>query len=210
MTLQHHRNRLAVQVGQVFVGGNNPVVIQSMTNTDTANVHETVKQIIELWQAGSEIVRVTVNNEAAAKAVPEIYNALLSKNCNVPIVGDFHFNGHKLLKSYQDCAQALAKYRINPGNVGKGSKKDAQFAEMIQFAIEYNKPIRIGVNWGSLDQELLAKMMDENNQLNYPLDAKSVMREALIVSALTSAEQAVEIGLPKDKIILSCKTSDTQ
>ena len=210
MTLKHHRNRLAVQVGQVFVGGNNPVVIQSMTNTDTANVHETVKQIIELWQAGSEIVRVTVNNEEAAKAVPEIYNALLSKNCNVPIVGDFHFNGHKLLKSYEDCAQALAKYRINPGNVGKGSKKDAQFAEMIQFAIEYNKPIRIGVNWGSLDQEMLAKMMDENNQLNKPLDAKSVMREALIVSALTSAEQAVEIGLPKDKIILSCKTSDTQ
>jgi len=185
-------------------------VIQSMTNTDTADIDATVKQVFELWKAGSEIVRITVNSEDAAKSVAPIKDKLIQLNCNVPLVGDFHFNGHKLLALYPDCAEALDKYRINPGNVGKGSKRDEQFNQMIQFAIRYKKPVRIGVNWGSLDQDLLAKMMDANQKLNEPLSSNALMREALIQSALLSAKSAEEIGLPKEQIIISCKTSDTQ
>ena len=156
------KNRLVVKVGDISVGGQHPVVIQSMTNTDTADIDATVKQVFELWKAGSEIVRITVNSEDAAKSVAPIKDKLIQLNCNVQLVGDFHFNGHKLLALYPDCAEALDKYRINPGNVGKGSKRDEQFNQMIQFAIRYKKPVRIGVNWGSLDQDLLAKMMDAN------------------------------------------------
>jgi (E)-4-hydroxy-3-methylbut-2-enyl-diphosphate synthase len=181
-----------------------------MTNTDTADIDATVKQVFELWKAGSEIVRITVNSEDAAKSVAPIKDKLIQLNCNVPLVGDFHFNGHKLLALYPDCAEALDKYRINPGNVGKGSKRDEQFNQMIQFAIRYKKPVRIGVNWGSLDQDLLAKMMDANQKLNEPLSSNALMREALIQSALLSAKSAEEIGLPKEQIIISCKTSDTQ
>jgi len=204
------KNRLVVKVGDISVGGQHPVVIQSMTNTDTADIDATVKQVFELWKAGSEIVRITVNSEDAAKSVAPIKNKLIQLNCNVPLVGDFHFNGHKLLALYPDCAEALDKYRINPGNVGKGSKRDEQFNQMIQFAIRYKKPVRIGVNWGSLDQDLLAKMMDANQKLNEPLSSNALMREALIQSALLSAKSAEEIGLPKEQIIISCKTSDTQ
>ena len=204
------KNRLVVKVGDILVGGQHPVVIQSMTNTDTADIDATVKQVFELWKAGSEIVRITVNSEDAAKSVAPIKDKLTQLNCNVPLVGDFHFNGHKLLALYPDCAEALDKYRINPGNVGKGSKRDEQFNQMIQFAIRYKKPVRIGVNWGSLDQDLLAKMMDANQKLNEPLSSNALMREALIQSALLSAKSAEEIGLPKEQIIISCKTSDTQ
>ena len=199
-----------MKVGDISVGGQHPVVIQSMTNTDTADIDATVKQVFELWKAGSEIVRITVNSEDAAKSVAPIKDKLIQLNCNVPLVGDFHFNGHKLLALYPDCAEALDKYRINPGNVGKGSKRDEQFNQMIQFAIRYKKPVRIGVNWGSLDQDLLAKMMDANQKLNEPLSSNALMREALIQSALLSAKSAEEIGLPKEQIIISCKTSDTQ
>ena len=199
-----------MKVGDISVGGQHPVVIQSMTNTDTADIDATVKQVFELWKAGSEIVRITVNSEDAAKSVAPIKDQLIQLNCNVPLVGDFHFNGHKLLALYPDCAEALDKYRINPGNVGKGSKRDEQFNQMIQFAIRYKKPVRIGVNWGSLDQDLLAKMMDANQKLNEPLSSNALMREALIQSALLSAKSAEEIGLPKEQIIISCKTSDTQ
>jgi len=199
-----------VKVGDISVGGQHPVVIQSMTNTDTADIDATVKQVFELWKTGSEIVRITVNSEDAAKSVAPIKDKLIQLNCNVPLVGDFHFNGHKLLALYPDCAEALDKYRINPGNVGKGSKRDEQFNQMIQFAIRYKKPVRIGVNWGSLDQDLLAKMMDANQKLNEPLSSNALMREALIQSALLSAKSAEEIGLPKEQIIISCKTSDTQ
>ena len=199
-----------MKVGDISVGGQHPVVIQSMTNTDTADIDATVKQVFELWKAGSEIVRITVNSEDAAKSVAPIKDKLIQLNCNVPLVGDFHFNGHKLLALYPDCAVALDKYRINPGNVGKGSKRDEQFNQMIQFAIRYKKPVRIGVNWGSLDQDLLAKMMDANQKLNEPLSSNALMREALIQSALLSAKSAEEIGLPKEQIIISCKTSDTQ
>ena len=199
-----------MKVGDISVGGQHPVVIQSMTNTDTADIDATVKQVFELWKAGSEIVRITVNSEDAAKSVAPIKDKLIQLNCNVPLVGDFHFNGHKLLALYPDCAEALDKYRINPGNVGKGSKRDEQFNQMIQFAIRYKKPVRIGVNWGSLDQDLLAKMMDANQKLNEPLSSNALMREALIQSALLSAKSGEEIGLPKEQIIISCKTSDTQ
>ena len=199
-----------MKVGDISVGGQHPVVIQSMTNTDTADIDATAKQVFELWKAGSEIVRITVNSEDAAKSVASIKDKLIQLNCNVPLVGDFHFNGHKLLALYLDCAEALDKYRINPGNVGKGSKRDEQFNQMIQFAIRYKKPVRIGVNWGSLDQDLLAKMMDANQKLNEPLSSNALMREALIQSALLSAKSAEEIGLPKEQIIISCKTSDTQ
>jgi len=199
-----------VKVGDISLGGQHPVVIQSMTNTDTADIDATVKQVFELWKAGSEIVRITVNSEDAAKSVAPIKDKLIQLNCNVPLVGDFHFNGHKLLALYPDCAEALDKYRINPGNVGKGSKRDEQFNQMIQFAIRYKKPVRIGVNWGSLDQDLLAKMMDANQKLNEPLSSNALMREALIQSALLSAKSAEEIGLSKEQIIISCKTSDTQ
>ena len=199
-----------MKVGDISLGGQHPVVIQSMTNTDTADIDATVKQVFELWKAGSEIVRITVNSEDAAKSVAPIKDKLIQLNCNVPLVGDFHFNGHKLLALYPDCAEALDKYRINPGNVGKGSKRDEQFNQMIQFAIRYKKPVRIGVNWGSLDQDLLAKMMDANQKHNEPLSSNALMREALIQSALLSAKSAEEIGLPKEQIIISCKTSDTQ
>ena len=199
-----------VMVGSVSVGGGSPIVVQSMTNTDTAEVQKTTQQIFELWKAGSEIVRVTVNNEASADAIPSIVEALHKRNCHVPIVGDFHFNGHKLLENYPECAKLLAKYRINPGNVGKGSRRDEQFEAMIQIAKTYDKPVRIGVNWGSLDQAKLAIMMDENAKLKMPLSSDALMREALIQSALESAEQAVTWGLQKNKIIISCKVSVVQ
>jgi (E)-4-hydroxy-3-methylbut-2-enyl-diphosphate synthase len=205
-----NKNRLVVTVGEISVGGQHPVVIQSMTNTDTADINGTVKQVLDLWKAGSEIVRITVNSEDAASSVAQIKDKLLQQNCTVPLVGDFHFNGHKLLSLYPDCAVALDKYRINPGNVGKGSKRDEQFNQMIQFAIQHKKPVRIGVNWGSLDQDLLAKMMDANQKLKEPLSSNALMREALIQSALLSAKSAEDIGLSKEQIIISCKTSDTQ
>ena len=204
------KNTTQVMVGDVAVGGGAPIVIQSMTNTHTFDKKETVSQILELWSAGSEIVRITVNDEESAKAVPNIKKELLDKGCNVPIVGDFHFNGHKLLEKYPDCANALDKYRINPGNVGKGSKRDEQFAAMIKTAIYFDKPIRIGVNWGSLDQDLLRSLMDENAKLKNPLTSQSVMKETLIRSVIDSAKYAEKLGLPSDKIIVSCKVSDVQ
>ena len=199
-----------VDVGGVLVGGNAPVVIQSMTNTSTADIEATTLQVMQLANAGSEIVRLTVNDAAAAAAVPAIREALDSKNCRVPLVGDFHFNGHKLLTESPECAQALSKYRINPGNVGKGKKRDAQFATMIEIACKYDKPVRIGVNWGSMDQALLAELMDENAKRAQPEEAHDVMLETVIRSALDSAAQAQSIGLAKDKIILSCKMSVVQ
>ena len=204
------KNTTQVMVGNIAVGGGAPVVIQSMTNTGTSNKKETVSQILDLWKAGSEIVRITVNDEASAAQVPDIKKDLLDRGCDVPLVGDFHFNGHKLLKKFPECASFLDKYRINPGNVGKGSKRDEQFSMMIKLAIEYDKPIRIGVNWGSLDQDLLKVLMDENAALKRPLPAAFVMKETLIRSVLDSAISAESIGLPKNKIIVSCKVSDVQ
>jgi (E)-4-hydroxy-3-methylbut-2-enyl-diphosphate synthase len=194
----------------VKVGGDAPVRIQSMTNTDTADPIGTAIQVKELAQAGSELVRITVNTPEAAAAVPAVREQLDRMGVFVPLVGDFHYNGHLLLRDYPDCAQALSKYRINPGNVGQGAKRDTQFAQMIEAAIKYDKPVRIGVNWGSLDQDLLARMMDENGQRAQPWEASSVMYEALIQSAISSAERAMEIGLGADKIILSCKVSGVQ
>ncbi|WP_374539044.1 flavodoxin-dependent (E)-4-hydroxy-3-methylbut-2-enyl-diphosphate synthase [Chitinimonas taiwanensis] len=199
-----------VMVGHVPVGGDAPVVVQSMTNTDTADAAGTAQQVFELWQAGSELVRITVNSPEAAAQVGEIRRRLDAMGCDVPLVGDFHFNGHKLLSQYPECAAALAKYRINPGNVGKGSKRDEQFGAMIEMAIQYNKPVRIGVNWGSLDQAKMARMMDENAQRAEPLPADALMREALIQSALESAAQAEALGLPGNAITISCKVSDVQ
>ena len=196
------KNTTQVMVGDVAVGGGAPIVIQSMTNTHTFNKKETVAQILELWSAGSEIVRITVNDEESAKAVPDIKKELLDNGCNAPIVGDFHFNGHKLLEKYPACANALNKYRINPGNVGKGSKRDEQFAAMIKTAIHFDKPIRIGVNWGSLDQDLLRSLMDENAKRKNPLTSQSVMKETLIRSTIDSANAAKEIGLANNKIIV--------
>lgn len=207
--LPRHNTR-KVWIGDIAVGGDAPVAVQSMTNTDTADIAGTVEQTYALWRAGSEMVRITVNTMEAAEAVPHIRDALAKRGCNVPLIGDFHFNGHKLLTSVPACAEALAKYRINPGNVGKGSKRDEQYAAMIETAIRYNKPVRIGVNWGSLDQAHLARMMDENAQLTEPREPDWVMREALITSALESARKAEEIGLGRDKIILSCKLSGVQ
>ena len=204
------RQSVAVKVGSVIIGGGHPVVVQSMTNTDTADAEGTAKQVQQLAAAGSEIVRITVNTPEAASQVASIREKLDAMGCQVPLVGDFHYNGHKLLIDYPDCAKALAKYRINPGNVGFGRKKDDQFASMIESAIEYDKPVRIGVNWGSLDQALLTQMMDENAKLAQPAETDDVMREALIVSALKSAEKAEEIGLSRDKIVLSCKVSGVQ
>jgi (E)-4-hydroxy-3-methylbut-2-enyl-diphosphate synthase len=186
------------------------VVVQSMTNTDTADAAATVRQVYELWQAGSQIVRITVNSAEAATQVATIRSQLDAMGCDVPLVGDFHFNGHKLLAAYPDCAEALAKYRINPGNVGKGSKRDEQFAAMIEAAIRYQKPVRIGVNWGSLDQAKLAQMMDENAKRQDPLAPDVLMREALIASALESAQQAEALGLPANQIVISCKVSAVQ
>ncbi len=197
-------------VGKVKIGGDAPIVVQSMTNTDTADAAATAAQVHELWQAGSELVRITVDTEKAADAVPRIRDRLDAMGSDVPIVGDFHYIGHKLLTKYPACAEALAKYRINPGNVGFREKRDRQFSSMIETAIEYDKPVRIGVNWGSLDQELLTRMMDENAALPEPLDAAEVMREALVVSAISSAERAEELGLGRDRIVLSCKMSGVQ
>ncbi len=199
-----------VVVDGIAIGGGAPVVVQSMTNTDTADVAATVEQVKALADAGSELVRVTVNTAEAAAAVPAIRERLDALGCRAPLVGDFHYNGHKLLTEHPGCARALAKYRINPGNVGKGSKRDPQFAVMIEKAIEHGKPVRIGVNWGSLDADLLARMMDENGRRPSPLSAELVMREALVVSALDSARRAEELGLAGDRIVLSCKVSDVQ
>ncbi|MCX7100741.1 MAG: flavodoxin-dependent (E)-4-hydroxy-3-methylbut-2-enyl-diphosphate synthase, partial [Methylobacter sp.] len=199
-----------VLVGDVKVGGGAPIVVQSMTNTDTVNVLATVNQIIELADAGSELVRITVNSEEAAKAVAEIRNQLDKKGNHTPIVGDFHFNGHKLLEKYPDCAQALDKYRINPGNVGRGKSRDPQFQQMIEFACQYNKPVRIGVNGGSLDQAVLTRLLDENRNLQTPEPLAAVTRKAIVLSALESAAKAEEIGLSKNQIILSCKISNVQ
>jgi len=207
---RNRRHTIAVKVGSVTIGGNNPIIVQSMTNTDTADVDATTKQVQELAIAGSELVRITVNTSEAAAKVATIREKLDGLGCYVPLVGDFHYNGHKLLIDYPECAQALDKYRINPGNVGFGKKKDNQFAIMIEQAIKYGKPVRIGVNWGSLDQDLLTKMMDDNAKRSAPLDTDEVMQEALIISALNSAERAVELGLPKDHIVLSCKVSGVQ
>jgi len=195
---------------KVIVGGDAPIVIQSMTNTDTVDAIGTAIQIKELARAGSELVRITVNTPEAAQAVASIREQLDRMDVDVPLVGDFHYNGHTLLKEYPDCAQALSKYRINPGNVGKGAKRDTQFAQMIEIAARYDKPVRIGVNWGSLDQGLLARIMDENAQRSSPWSAQAVMYEALIVSALENAARAEELGLAGDKIILSCKVSGVQ
>lgn len=193
-----------------MIGNGAPIVVQSMTNTDTANVSATVEQIQQLATAGSELVRLSVDTERAASQVSTIKQQLQDRGSHVPLIGDFHYNGHKLLDKYPDCAQALDKYRINPGNVGFGHKKDHQFSSMIERAIEYDKPIRIGVNWGSLDQKLLSKMMDDNAAMTRPKESSAVLREALIISALDSAQRAEEIGLAKDHIILSCKVSDVQ
>lgn len=205
-----------VMIGNVAVGGGlynttpAPVVVQSMTNTDTADAEATIRQVYELWEAGSEIVRITVNSPEAAAQVGAIRQGLDAMGCHVPLVGDFHYNGHKLLQAYPDCAKALAKYRINPGNVGKGSKRDEQFASMIEVAIQYEKAVRIGVNWGSLDQAKMARMMDENAQKQEPLSSDALMREALIQSALESVQQALEIGLNPNQIVISCKVSNVQ
>ena len=204
------RVSVGVKVGAITIGGGAPVVVQSMTNTDTENEVATAVQVAQLARAGSELVRITVNTAEAAKAVPAIRARLDDMDCQVPLVGDFHFNGHKLLTEYPDCAQALAKYRINPGNVGHGKKRDEQFATLIEIACKYDKPVRIGVNWGSLDPELLARMMDENAKRKQPEESHQVMREALIISALESAAKAEEIGLGRDKIVLSCKVSGVQ
>jgi (E)-4-hydroxy-3-methylbut-2-enyl-diphosphate synthase len=204
------RHSVPVRIGSVTVGGSAPIVVQSMTNTDTADIGSTVQQIKSLARAGSELVRVTVNTDEAAAAVPHVRDRLALAGVTVPIVGDFHFNGHRLLKAHPACAEALAKYRINPGNVGRGSKRDPQFAEMIEVACRNAKPVRIGVNWGSLDQDLLTRLMDENSQRAQPADANDVMREALVVSALESARRAEELGLAHDSIVISCKVSGVQ
>ena len=210
LTLTERRNSIPVDIGGVILGGNAPVVVQSMTNTDTADVTATVEQVAQLARAGSELVRITVNNEDAAKAVPHIRDELDKRACAVPLVGDFHYIGHKLLSAYPACAEALAKYRINPGNVGFGEKRDKQFSSMIETALEYGRPVRIGVNWGSLDQELVTRLMDKNAKLPNPKDAVEVTREALVVSALENAARAEELGLGRDRIVLSCKVSDVQ
>lgn len=209
MPLQRHMTR-SVTIGHVAMGGNAPIVVQAMTNTDTADVLKTAIQVAELARAGAELVRITVNTPEAAAAVPEIRAQLDRMNCDVPLIGDFHYNGHRLLTDYPACAEALAKFRINPGNVGFGKKKDEQFSQMIELAIRYNKPIRIGVNWGSLDQSVLARVMDDNAKKTNPGSANDVMREALILSALESATVAEQLGLPADRIVLSCKVSSVQ
>jgi (E)-4-hydroxy-3-methylbut-2-enyl-diphosphate synthase len=199
-----------VRIGKLVVGSEHPVVVQSMTNTDTADLESTVKQVYDLWRAGSEMVRITVNSPEAAAQVASIRQRLDALGCDVPLVGDFHFNGDRLLRDYPECAQALAKYRINPGNVGKGSKRDEKFGFMIEMAVKYQKAVRIGVNWGSLDQAMVVKLMDENSGLAQPLPVDAVMREALIRSAIESADQAVSWGMKPDQIILSCKVSHVQ
>jgi len=210
MALPPRRISLQARIGGVALGGGAPIVVQSMTNTDTADIEATVAQVASLARAGSELVRVTVNEEGAAAAVPHIRDRLAAMGIDVPLVGDFHFNGHRLLKAHPACAEALAKLRINPGNVGRGSKRDTQFAEMIEMACRYGKPVRIGVNWGSLDQDLLTRLMDENNQRAEPWEAMDVVREAIVVSAIESAERAVELGQPREGIVLSAKVSGVQ
>lgn len=211
MSVQNAKlQRTGVRIGNVLVGGGAPIIVQSMTNTDTADVASTVAQVAELAAAGSELVRITVNNEESAEAVPFIRDQLAAKGIEVPLVGDFHFNGHKLLSRYPDCAEALAKYRINPGNVGRGKKRDEQFATMIETACRFDKPIRIGVNWGSMDQALLAKMLDENHAQGNPRSLAEIQRDTLITSALQSAREAEAIGLGHDRIVISCKTSSVQ
>jgi len=210
MSALRRRISRQVAVGEVRVGGGAPIVVQSMTNTDTADAAATARQADALWRAGSELVRITVNTPEAAAQVAPIRERLDAMGCSVPLVGDFHYNGHKLLAQFPDCARALAKYRINPGNVGKGAKRDEQFATMIECALRYGKPVRIGVNWGSLDPELLARMMDENASRSEPLEADAVMREAVIRSALESARQAEAWGLPAERIVISCKMSQVQ
>ena len=209
-SLAARRKSVGVTIGTVTVGEDAPVVVQSMTDTDTADVAATIKQVEALARAGSELVRITVNTPEAASSVAAIREGLDSAGCNVPLVGDFHYNGHRLLHDYPDCARALAKYRINPGNVGFGDKRDSQYSTMIEKAIEYDKPVRIGVNWGSLDSALLTRMMDDNANSSEPLDAREVMREALVASALLSAERAEQLGMNRDRIILSCKVSNVQ
>lgn len=210
MVAASKRRTKTCRVGHVLLGGQAPVVVQSMTNTDTADYLATAIQCAELARAGSELVRITVNTPEAAAAVPKIREHLDRMGCDVPLIGDFHYNGHRLLGEHPACAETLAKYRINPGNVGFGKKKDEQFAQMIEFACRYDKPVRIGVNWGSLDQELLARIMDENSHSSAPLDTIEIMRHAMVTSALESAAKAEEIGLPPEKIILSCKVSSVQ
>ncbi len=210
MSISPRKNTHQVIIGNVKVGGAAPIVVQSMTNTDTANIAATVKQVMELANAGSELVRITVNNEEAAQAVPKIRKQLDANGFSVPLVGDFHFNGHKLLEKYPECAQALGKFRINPGNVGKGAKRDTQFQQMIECAVKYDKPVRIGVNGGSLDQSVLTRLLDENRQKAEPEELPAITREAIIVSALESAATAESYGLSKNKIILSCKISNVQ
>ena len=208
--IETRRKTIGVNVGHIKVGGAAPIVVQSMTNTDTADVQGTAKQCLELAKAGSELVRITVDREEAAAAVPAIRAALDNMNCNVPLVGDFHYNGHTLLTAYPDCAEALAKYRINPGNVGFKDKKDRNFSTMIEVAIKHNKPIRIGVNWGSLDQAMLANLMDENAKSANPIPARAVMHEAIVRSGIESALFAEELGLARNKIIISAKCSEVQ
>lgn len=209
--LRTQRNAtVGVRVGGVMVGGNAPVVVQSMTNTDTADIAATIRQVAELHRAGSELVRITVNTEEAARAVASIRDGLDKLGVSVPLVGDFHFNGHKLLHKYPECAQALAKFRINPGNVGRGANRDEKFAAMIELACRYDKAVRIGVNWGSMDQELVVRMMDENSRAAEPQDNDRVIREIMVVSALDNARRAEELGLERDRIILSCKMSGVQ
>ncbi len=204
------RRSRQVAVGDVRIGGGAPIVVQSMTNTDTADAAATARQVEALARAGSELVRITVNSPEAAAQVPRIREMLDARGCRVPLVGDFHYNGHKLLTQYPECARALAKYRINPGNVGRGAKRDEQFATLIECALRHDRPVRIGVNWGSLDQALLARMMDDNAQSNDPLSALEVMREAVVRSALESAKQAQAWGLPAERIVISCKMSQVQ
>jgi (E)-4-hydroxy-3-methylbut-2-enyl-diphosphate synthase len=204
------RKSVPVKVGSVTIGGDAPIVVQSMTNTPTEDAQATAQQVIELAKAGSELVRITVNTEEAAAEVPRIFDIMNKQGCTVPLIGDFHYNGHRLLTKYPECAEILAKYRINPGNVGFGEKHDIQFATMVEVALKYNKPVRIGVNWGSLDQDLVTQMMDENGKLPEPKSVGEVTREALIQSALLSAQFAEKIGLSRDKIILACKVSGVQ
>ena len=210
MALPARRRSVAVRVGHVVIGGDAPIVVQSMTNTDTADVEATWRQVRDLARAGSEIVRLTVNTDEAAAAVPHITERLAAAGVLVPLVGDFHFNGHKLLGAHPACAEALAKYRINPGNVGRGSKRDPQFAEMVETACRFGRSVRIGVNWGSLDQDLLTRMMDENSRAAEPRDALEVLREATVVSSLDSAARAEALGLPHDAIVISTKVSGVQ
>ncbi len=210
MSISPRKKTHQVQIGDVKIGGDAPIAVQSMTNTDTADIESTAQQIMELSDAGSELVRITVNTEEAAKAVPDIKNRLIQKGCSVPVIGDFHFNGHKLLEKYPDCAQALSKFRINPGNVGRGKNRDPQFQQMVELACLHNKPVRIGVNGGSLDQSVLTRLLDKNREQENPLELAAITREAIILSALESAAKAQEYGLRPDQIILSCKISNVQ